>query len=83
MDGSSWLQKYPDYLLVFHSWFTRKFTSVMNYIQFKVRSKTSYPNYTGYIDVGDGCWRPNVLMTNLRISWPIQDAGDRLKKSPT
>ena len=21
---------------------------------------------TGYIDVGDGCWRPNVLVTSLR-----------------
>ena len=20
----------------------------------------------GYIDVGDGCWRPNVLVTSLR-----------------
>ena len=23
-------------------------------------------SYTGYIDVDDGCWRPNVLMTRLR-----------------
>ena len=41
---------------------------------------------TGYIDVGDGCWRPNVLVTSLRWWWPIQDVGDRfntLRKSPT
>ena len=23
-------------------------------------------NFRGYMDVGDGCWRPNVLMTRLR-----------------
>ena len=23
-------------------------------------------NNDGYIDVGDGCWRPNELMTSLR-----------------
>ena len=22
--------------------------------------------HSGYIDVGDGCWRPNVLVTSLR-----------------
>ena len=40
----------------------------------------------GYIDVGDGCWRPNVLVTSLRWWWPIQDVGDRfntLSMSPT
>ena len=40
----------------------------------------------GYIDVGDGCWRPNVLVTRFRCWWPIQDVGDRfntLRKSPT
>ena len=40
----------------------------------------------GYIDVGDGCWRPNVLVASLRCWWPIQDVGDRfntLRKSPT
>ena len=31
--------------------------------------------YPGYIDVGDGCWRPNVLVTSLRCWWPIQDIG--------
>ena len=31
----------------------------------------------GYIDVGDGCWRPNELVTNLRCWWPFQDVGDR------
>ena len=38
-----------------------------------------------YIDVGDGCWRPNVLVTSLRYWWPIQDVGDQfnaLGKSP-
>ena len=38
----------------------------------------------GYIDVGDGCWRPNVLVTSLRCWCPIQDVGDRfntLRKS--
>ena len=40
----------------------------------------------GDIDIGDGCWRPNVLVTSLRCWWPIQDVGDRfntLGKSPT
>ena len=23
-------------------------------------------NHVSYIDVGDGCWRPNVLVTSLR-----------------
>ena len=23
-------------------------------------------DFIGYIDVGDGCWRPNVLVTSLR-----------------
>ena len=23
-------------------------------------------SYNGYINVGDGCWRPNVLVTSLR-----------------
>jgi len=27
----------------------------------------------GFIDVGDGCWRPNVLMTRLGCWLPIQD----------
>ena len=26
---------------------------------------------SGDIDVGDGCWRQNVLMTSLRCWWPI------------
>ena len=46
----------------------------------------TYLRYFGYIDVGDGCWRPNVLVTSLRCWWPIQDVGDRfdtLRKSPT
>ena len=30
----------------------------------------------GYIDVRDGCWRPNVLVTSLRCWWLIQDVGD-------
>ena len=25
-----------------------------------------------YINVGDGCWRPNVLVSSLRCWWPIQ-----------
>jgi len=33
----------------------------------------------GYIDVGDGCWRPNMLMTSLRCCLPIQYVGDRFK----
>ena len=35
---------------------------------------------TGYIDVGDSCWRPNVLVTSLRCWWPIYYIE---KKSPT
>ena len=26
----------------------------------------NFKRYVGYIDVGDGCWRPNVLVTSLR-----------------
>ena len=40
----------------------------------------------GDIDVGDGYWRQNVLVTSLRCWRPIQDVGGRfntLKKSPT
>ena len=40
----------------------------------------------GHIDAGDGCWRPNILVTSLRCWWPILDIGDRfnrLGKSPT
>ena len=43
-------------------------------------------DHFGYIDVGAGYWRPNVLVTSLRCWWPIQDVGDRfhtLRKSPT
>ena len=28
-------------------------------------------NHVSYIEVGDGCWRPNVLVTSLRCWWPI------------
>jgi len=41
---------------------------------------------SGYINVGDGCWRRNVLMTILRCCWPNKDIGDQFitwKKSPT
>ena len=27
--------------------------------------------FAGYIDVGDGCWRPNVLVTDLGCWLPI------------
>ena len=40
----------------------------------------------GYIDVGDECWRPTVLVTSLRCWRPTQDVVDRfntLRKSPT
>ena len=40
----------------------------------------------GYIDIGDECWRPNVLVTSSRCWWPIQDVEDRLNTleiSPT
>ena len=33
--------------------------------------------FKGHIDVGDGCWRPNVLVPSLRCWWSIQDVGDR------
>ena len=39
----------------------------------------SITDIKGYIDVGDGCWRPNVLVTSLRCWWPIQDVGDRFR----
>ena len=28
-------------------------------------------SFRGHIDVGDRCWKPNVLVTNLRCWWPI------------
>ena len=31
-------------------------------------------NVVGYIDVGDGCWRLNVLMTSLRCLSSPQNA---------
>ena len=34
----------------------------------------------GYIDVGDGCWRPNSFVGTLRCSRPNQDVGDRFNK---
>ena len=33
----------------------------------------------GDIDVSDGCWRPNMLVTSLRCWWPIQNVGDRFR----
>ena len=41
---------------------------------------------TGHIDVDDGYWKPNVLVTSLRYWRVIQDFGDRfntLRKSAT
>ena len=29
-----------------------------------IASKMQSRLYLGYIDVGDGCWRPNVLVTS-------------------
>ena len=40
----------------------------------------------GYIDVADGCWRQNVLVTSFRCWGPIHYVDDRfntLRKSPT
>ena len=39
------------------------------------RMDASYNSLTlnsSCIDDGDGCWRPNVLVTSLRCWWPIQ-----------
>ena len=39
-----------------------------------------------YIDVGNGCWRTNLLVTSLGCWWPNHDIGDRfntLRKSST
>ena len=34
--------------------------------------------FIGYINIFDGCWRQNVMMSNCRrYKWPIQDLGDR------
>ena len=33
--------------------------------------RMSITDVDGYIDVGDGCWRPNELVTSLRCWWPI------------
>ena len=43
---------------------------------FKLKDKLiiiSFAAYAckGYIHVGHGCWRPNVLVTRLRCWWPI------------
>ena len=72
------------------SWIFLK--SVRQFLHSKITSvycnKSAFPmiKFKGYIDVGDGCWRPNVLVTSLRCWWPIQNVGDRfntLRKSPT
>ena len=62
----------------FHFWirfFTFK-TSMNNesedtYInEHLIRNSTQSNRYFWlYIDVGDGCWRPNMLMTSLRCCW--------------
>ena len=31
----------------------------------------STTNFAGYIYVGDGCWRPNTLVTDSECWWPI------------
>ena len=48
--------------------------------------KTRKVEIFGDINVGDGCWRPSVLVTGLRCWWPIQDGSDRfniLRQSST
>ena len=38
----------------------------MHMVLFRTIKFTLSPTYlNGYIDVGDGCWRPNVLVTSL------------------
>ena len=34
----------------------------------------------GYMDVGDRCWRSNVLVTSLRCWLPIQDVTDLIHR---
>ena len=64
-------------------------SKILNKIVYGFSTKSLAPrrwDQYGYIDVGDGCWRPNVLVTSLRCWWPLQDVGDRfntLEKSPT
>ena len=33
----------------------------------------------GYIDVGDGCWRPNVLMTRFGCWWQVTSPTSRVR----
>ena len=35
------------------------------------RKTPPWLRYVGYIDVGDGCWWRNVLVTSWRCWWPI------------
>ena len=51
--------------------------NLSNVTEKKVFKMMLIGNSQGHIDVGDGCWRPNVLVTSLRCWLPIQDVGDR------
>ena len=59
------------------------FSGTRSFLRFK---NLKISKDSGYIDVSDGCSRPNVLVTSLWCWWPIQDVGDRfntLRKSAT
>jgi len=50
----------------------------LNMTAFDLRQKFSGIHYSGYIDVGDGCWRRNVLATTLRCWWRFKSLSSRL-----
>jgi len=41
----------------------------INLLSISASSEKHGPNLIGYIDVGDGCWRPTVLVTILGCWW--------------
>ena len=45
----------------------------------KFQMKNSHGFINGYIDVGDGCSRPFLLMTSLRYGWQVMSPTSRLK----
>ena len=42
-------------------------------------SPTSKSRKMGYIDVGDGCWRPNVLVTKFGRCWQVKSPTSRVR----
>ena len=54
-------------LLNFRIFRTFEFAELSNSLNFQIC--WTFELFLGYIDVGDGCWRRNVLVTILRFCW--------------